>query len=62
MVFPSAELQGSVSGAQSYTLPAGQHEYPFRFKVCLKLPTSIAQQLASLCSAFSPGPEIDTNI
>ncbi|KAL8789447.1 MAG: hypothetical protein Q9195_006813 [Heterodermia aff. obscurata] len=33
LVFPSKELQGSVPGGQSYTLAAGQHEYPFRFKI-----------------------------
>ena len=46
LVFPSKELQGAVPGGQSYTLAAGQHEYPFQFKVCLQLSISIAQQLA----------------
>jgi Arrestin (or S-antigen), N-terminal domain len=31
-VFPTHEPALATSGAQSYTLPAGQHEYPFRFK------------------------------
>lgn len=38
-VFPPTEIAGqqgaagSSSGKTAYTLPAGQHEYPFRFKV-----------------------------
>lgn len=52
LVFPSKELQGSVPGGQSYTLAAGQHEYPFNFKVCLQLSTSITQQLARWYYSF----------
>ena len=33
IVFPSAGLQNAASPSSSYTLPAGSHEYPFRFKI-----------------------------
>lgn len=33
VVFPSSELQGAASPNASYTLPAGSHQYPFRFKI-----------------------------
>ncbi|KAL8825479.1 MAG: hypothetical protein Q9191_004391 [Dirinaria sp. TL-2023a] len=33
IVFPSRELQGAASPNANYTLPAGSHEYPFRFKI-----------------------------
>nr|POE59208.1 hypothetical protein CFP56_24477 [Quercus suber] len=35
-VFPAPEIleaRNSLSGRSTYTLPAGQHEYPFRFKI-----------------------------
>jgi hypothetical protein len=33
-VFPTPELQQSASKGSSFTLQAGNYEYPFRFKVC----------------------------
>ena len=34
-VFPDPEIQQSSTSSSSYTLLAGQYEYPFRFKVCV---------------------------
>ncbi len=33
VVFPSQDLQSAAMPNASYTLPAGQHEYPFQFKI-----------------------------
>lgn len=34
MVFPPSDvLEGRVAGKGAYTLPAGTHEYPWKFKV-----------------------------
>lgn len=41
-VFPPGEVVGSrlsSSARAAYTLPSGQHEYPFHFKVCQDIAT-----------------------
>ena len=40
-VFPSQDLLRTGGSNQSYTLPPGQHVYPFKFKVLLNKPTHL---------------------
>ncbi|KAI9817260.1 MAG: hypothetical protein M1827_001373 [Pycnora praestabilis] len=62
-VFPSVELKRQTTSGYGYTLPPGQHEYPFQFKIPFNNDCSTRNSLGTNLSVTGFGMEMarDTN-